>query len=107
MIFEALNQAADDGELILLQGGLCHFHKRQDGVVTIREIIVLPANRRYGIGSTLVTKARGDACKVVARCPADLPSNAFWEAMGFVHTETQTTRTGRSINVWVWDAPCG
>lgn len=102
MLFEALNDSVAHGELILVEGGLCHFHKRKDGAVTIREIIVLPDARRCGIGRGMVKKATGDASRVVAKCPSDLPSNEFWKHLGFINERIEITRSGRSINVWVW-----
>lgn len=103
MIFAALSEAAEKGELLLVGGGLCHFHQRKDRTVTIREILVLPTYRRRGIGRRLVERACNDAVKAVARCPADLPSNGFWKQLGFQLMKTETTRTGRKVNVWVWE----
>lgn len=84
MIFVVLNEAAECGELLLVDGGMCRFHIRRDRVLVIREIIVLPDRRRQGVGSKLVHAA----CKthsglVVARCPVPYPANAFWRALGF------------------------
>lgn len=45
MIFETLCESAKRDELILVDGGFCHWHLRRDGQLTIREIIVLPALR--------------------------------------------------------------
>jgi hypothetical protein len=42
VIFAALNEAAERGELLLTVGGLCRFHLRRDGVVVIRELLVVP-----------------------------------------------------------------
>lgn len=85
MIFVALNEAAAAGELLLVDGGLCRFHQRRDGVVVIREIIVLPERRQQGIGRALVVEVmdRHQGHSLLARCPASYPSNAFWEALGF------------------------
>ena len=107
MIFESLSAAAEAGELLLVDGGMCHFHRRRDGQVTIREIIVLPGHRRRGIGRQLVEQASQGGSSIVARCPADLEAgNAFWGALGFGIQYTEKTRAGRTINVWQKDGPC-
>lgn len=97
MIFDALYESAQRGELLLVDGGLCHWHLRRDGQVTIREII----STRKGAGREMldVLKAQGAAC-IVARCPAHLESNGWYERMGFRLERVETTRTGRALNVW-------
>ncbi len=101
MIFEALSEAAARGELLLMDCGMCHFHRRRDGIVTIREIIVLPYRRRWGIGRYLVERAGAGANTVQARCPADLTdANAFWAALGFKLAGQESARSGRTINLW-------
>lgn len=97
MIFAPLNEAADRGELILVNGGMCRYHLRKDGVTVIREIIVLPCHRRHGIGRRMVGMViRNTDGPVVARCPATYESNAFWKSIGF----TLDRREG-DVNVWV------
>jgi GNAT superfamily N-acetyltransferase len=104
MIFEALNAAADAGELFLVNGGMLHFHQRKDGVVTIREIIVLRHRRRQGIGKALVMHALDGAKAAVARCPVDLvTANTFWEAIGFTLVGAEMSKSGRVINTWRWN----
>lgn len=85
MIFAALDESAARGELLLVAGGLCRFHLRRDGVVTIREIVVLPEVRRTGIGSRLVDEVqrRNPARTLRASCPAALPANQFWRGLAF------------------------
>jgi GNAT superfamily N-acetyltransferase len=103
VIFEALHEAAERGELVLVDGGLCRFHLRRDGVCVIREIIVLPFSRRQGIGRSLVAEARGTAQTVLARCPASSPANGFWLALGFTLLTVERTRKGDPLNVWRWE----
>lgn len=98
MIFEALAEAAGRGELLLAEGGLCRFHLRRDGWVTVREILVLPPFRGRGLGKRLVWQAGLKARGVRARCPADLPSNGFWSALGFRLVGTLPGK--RPVNVW-------
>jgi len=102
MIFESLNAAARTGELILLDGALCHFHLRRDGQLTICEIIVLPEYQRRGIGREILDALRvtPGATSILAKCPADLDSNDWYRHQGFEHEATETTRTGRTVNVW-------
>jgi hypothetical protein len=98
MVFEALYEAAQAGELLLIEGGICHWHHRRDGQVTIREII----STRPGAGSAMLTylNAIEGATSLLARCPASLESNAWYERRGFVLEATETTKSGRTINVW-------
>ena len=105
MIFEALWSAAQRGELLLVEGALCHYHVRRDGQLTICEIIVLPTCQRQGIGAGLLRELRliadGRGCtSILAKCPVDLGANAWYGHRGFVHETTETTRTGRAVNVW-------
>lgn len=102
MIFNALMEAVSRGELILVDGGLCHFHRRRDGVVTIREIIVLPESQRLGIGRAMIDEVvrRTAPVALCARCPADLPANAWYERMGFEKTHQFRSRSGREVIEW-------
>ena len=98
MIFAALVEAAGRGELLLVDSGLCRFHRRRDGTTTIREILVLPGASRRGVGRRLVESAGRGGGRLVARCPAGCESNGFWAAIGFRLGGTE----GR-LNVWVRD----
>jgi GNAT superfamily N-acetyltransferase len=91
MIFVVLDEAARKGELLLAAGGLCRFHRRRDGVVVIREILVLPASRRQGLGRALVEQVQRQypGAVLLARCPVDYAANDFWPAIGFTLAGTQ------------------
>lgn len=97
MILVALEEAAQKGELLIVDGGMLRYHRRRDGVHTIRELIVLPQHRRKGIGTRLVMevicRARGFAAR--ARCPKDYAANAFWAALAFTLIEEKD-----GINLW-------
>ena len=105
MIFEALWSAAQRGEVILVEGGVCHYHVRRDRQLTICEIIVLPNRQNRLIGSGILRQLRlvakqANCTSLLAKCPADLAANGWYEHRGFVHEATETTKTGRAVNVW-------
>ena len=101
MIFEVLQQAAENRELILVDGGICDYHLRRDGQITIREIIVLPERQRQGIGTAMLEQLKALKSKsIFAKCPADLPSNGWYSHSGFQLEGEETTRSGRKINLW-------
>lgn len=96
MIFETLHDSAAHDELILIDGGYCRWHRRRDGVTVIYEIISL----RPGAGQAMLARLPRP---IVAKCPTDLPSNAWYARRGFVCIATETTRSGRVLNVWRLD----
>lgn len=97
MIFETLWESSKRGELLLIKGGLCHYHVRRDGQLTIREII----SQRKGAGKEMLnTLIAIGAEKIFAKCPADLESNGWYEHMGFSLTGHEYSKNGRKINHW-------
>lgn len=102
MIFETLNDSAGRGELILIDGGMCHWHLRRDGQLTIREIIVLPDQRAQGIGAAMLERLKTvpGASSLFAKCPAELLANGWYSRMGFECEGAETTRTGRELRLW-------
>lgn len=107
MIFETLWDSAERGELILIDGGFCHWHlcKRDDpkrnieaGQITIREII----STRPGAGTEMLEtlKRVPGARSLFARCPVDLVSNEWYRRRGFTLEGQETTQTGRQLNLW-------
>lgn len=98
MIFDALYESAQRGELLCVEGGVCNWHKRRDGQLTIREII----STQRGAGSRMldILRRTPDITCIVAKCPAWLPSNAWYKRRGFVCVATEATRSGKPINVW-------
>jgi len=100
VIFEALKESADRGELLLVEDGYCRVRLRREGVLVIREILVTRPNR--GIGTALLErlKAWPGVHAVVARCPADLAANGWYARRGFLHVGTYPARSGREVNEW-------
>lgn len=100
MIFDALFESAKRGELLLVEGGLCHWHLRQDGQLTIREIIATPPGR--GTGSRMLSTPRSvpGATRIVAKCPAELDANRWYLARGFELSAVEHARSGAPLNVW-------
>ena len=98
MIFETLWESAQRGELLLMDGGFCHWHLRRDGQLTIHEII---ATRR-GAGSEMLAVLRrtSGATSLFAKCPADLAANEWYARRGFVCEGEETTPGGRRLRLW-------
>ena len=73
MCFDQLYESAQRGELLLIDGGICHWHLRRDGQLTIREIIAT----RPGAGLEMLKVLRTvpGATSLYARCPVALASN--------------------------------
>ncbi len=103
MIFETLFASSKKGELILVDGGICHWHLRKDKQITIREIIIDPKKQHSGIGSLIIEKLKKveGATSIFAKCPADLNyANGWYRAKGFDLIATEITRSGRKLHHW-------
>ncbi len=97
MIFETLYQSAQRGELLLIDGGFCHWHLRRDGQLTIREII----STKPGAGSKMLDVLKQqNASNIFAKCPADLAANNWYAKSGFANEGIETTRSGRELKLW-------
>lgn len=98
MLFNALDGAAQRGELMLVDGGMCHWHLRRDGQVTIREIV----STRPGAGSQMLRRLEHTpgATSLFARCPAGLPSNAWYARRGFHVERAERARAGGLLMCW-------
>lgn len=98
MVFEVLFEAVKRGELMLIDGGLCHWHLRNDGQITIREIISI----RQGAGSEMLAKLKkvADASSIFAKCPAELEANGWYRRRGFQCEGEEETRSGRVVKLW-------
>lgn len=99
MIFEPLHESNQRGELF---GAVCHWHLRRDGQVTIREIIVEQGAQGLGQGRQFIDRLKtvSGAASLFANCPADLPSNGFYEHLGFTLESQIPTKSGRPMNQW-------
>lgn len=98
MCFQQLYESSRRGELLLIDGGFCHWHLRLDGQLTIREII----STRPGAGAEMLNRLKttpGVAC-IVAKCPVDLESNHWYRRQGFELAAVETAMSGRKINIW-------
>ena len=97
MIFETLYTSAKRGELLLVDGGMCHFHLRRDGQLTIREII----STKKGAGFVMLSILKTVPAKsLFAKCPEDLEANRWYERQGFTLEGTETTPSQRRLNLW-------
>lgn len=97
MIFETLYESSQRGELLLIDGGFCHWHLRRDGQLTIREII----STRNGAGREMLAILKKiNPVSIFAKCPVDLPSNGWYARMGFICEGQETTNSGRALNLW-------
>jgi hypothetical protein len=96
MIFNTLYEAAQRGELLLVDGGMCHWHLRRDGQLTIREII----STRPGAGTEMLNRLKRipGARSIFAKCPADLPSIDWYIKKGFCLASVETSKSGRVIH---------
>lgn len=98
MIFKTLYESAQRGELLLVDGGMCHWHLRRDGQLTIREIIsTLP-----GAGSEMLNALRQTpgTTSLFAKCPGDLAANDWYARRGFTDVGRETTKSGRELRLW-------
>lgn len=98
MIFETLYESGQRGELLLVDGGMCHWHLRRDGQLTIREIISTQPGAGLAMLATL--KATPGALSLFAKCPVDLASNGWYQRRGFTLERVETTPSGRKLNCW-------
>ncbi len=97
MIFESLYESSKRGELLLINGGFCHWHLRRDKQLTIREII----STKQGAGSEMLDQLKQQpANSIYAKCPIDLDANEWYERRGFICEGIETTHSGRKLKLW-------
>lgn len=102
MIFNSLMEAIERNELILVAGGMCHYHLRRDGQLTILEIIVLPQAEGSGVAYAILNQLKAkNPASIFAKCPVDLErANGWYLRQGFTLERVEFTRTGRVLNCW-------
>jgi hypothetical protein len=97
MIFNTLYESSKRGELLLIDGGMCRWHLRKDGQLTIYEII----STRRGAGKEMLSALKKiGSTSIFAKCPADMESNKWYSRNGFVMIGAETSKSGRIINLW-------
>lgn len=89
-----------DGELMLIDGAMCHYLLRRDHQLTIRILISTRPGAGQEVLERLKAKKAEGATSIFARCPADLPANEWYEKRGFVLEGIAPSRKGRLINTW-------
>ena len=95
--FERLYRAMLKKSCYMIVGGFCHYHLRRDGQLTIHVLL----SDRPGAGTALLERLKSvGATSLLAKCPVDLESNAWYEKKGFLLESTQLSPRGRTINIW-------
>lgn len=105
MILNSLQRSDENGELVLIDGAFCRWHLRRDRQLTIGEIYVLKSKRKKGIARSILEELKKvDGAKfILAKCPVDYESNSWYEKMGFVLDRKEQSRSGKELNVWVYN----
>jgi predicted acetyltransferase len=99
--FELLFRAQKNETLLLIDGGMCHYHCRKDGQCTIRVLISTKSGAGSSMLKTVIERAEQKGMSfLLAVCPADLASNKWYKNKGFVLDHTKNSKTGRLLNVW-------
>lgn len=100
-VFEDLWESLQAGELIMVDGGLCQFHRHKTDPEVLTIYVILAS--RPGAGTEMLNrlKALPGVKEIRASCPADLPANNWYAKKGFTLVGTERARTGRPINRWV------
>lgn len=99
--FTELYDSAKKGELILIDGGICQYHLRRDGQITIHSIISISPGAGSKMFKMLLKEAKQKkAFCLVAKCPSNLESNKWYKKKGFKKTTTEKLKSGTIINVW-------
>ena len=98
MIFDILYASVIKGELLLIDGGMCRWHLRKDGQLTIYEIIATCK----GSGTEMLDylKTVPNASSIFAKCPEHLTANIWYAKRGFVCVGEEFTKSGERILLW-------
>ncbi len=101
----ALESAETRKELEAIPGvGFVHFHHRKDGQTTVYSLAVLKESQGQGWGRLLFYRVLCSAIehgsnRIVLKCPEDLPSNGFYQRLGFTHVRVEEGKR-RRLNCW-------
>lgn len=85
--------------------GMLYYHHRKRTLVTyLGDICVKKEYRKFGIGAALIDVLKARCLEdgregIELYCPANLPSNTFYQHYGFLFTGTRPGRV-RTKNVW-------
>jgi GNAT superfamily N-acetyltransferase len=97
----------EDGDLYTVErdgrivGAALGNHCVRKPQTTLYELAVLPEYRRQGIATDLIGRLARDSPhdKLVAKCPASLPANEFYDAQGWALIDQEDGKN-RALNVW-------
>lgn len=92
MVFISLYESYLRGELLMVEGGLCQFRHRRDGQITIH---VLLSNKPGAAKRMLNQLLDRHPNRIVAKCPIEYESNAWYKRNGF-----HLIGTEGKINIW-------
>jgi hypothetical protein len=102
-MLHTLRKPANKGFVWIVDGGLLEFNLLDDKQITIHAIL----STKPGVGSQLLERLldygrEHEATCLLAKCPTDLESNAWYEKKGFklVRIEDPKSKSGRKLNVW-------
>lgn len=83
--------------------GSVEYYRRQDGWQTVYQLVTDPRYEGLGIGRNLLYSVE---CPIRLKCPVTVngstpnAANGFYERAGMRLAGTDTTRTGKALNVW-------
>ena len=105
----ALARSIARGEILVAENnagliGFVEYHHRQNEQTTLYHIAVEPDHRGQNIGRRLVGALINDAQKygkgfILLKCPADLPANHFYAALGFIQVGSEPGHR-RRLTIW-------
>ena len=96
-IFSVLSNAAENKELLLVDGGMC-WYKIIDRVLHINVIIAT----KLGMGSFMIgmMRATEGIDKITLSCPKGLPANDWYLEHGFAKTGENAWNNMYELTLW-------
>ncbi len=95
MIFAALYESLLAGELIMIDGGMCRYHLRRNGQLTISAILSNKPGAGKQMLEMLKAKKADGAKYLLAKCPKEYEANKWYARKGF-----QLAKVEDRINIW-------